>query len=138
MLIINILFILILIIGCITCVKYSLFRRNPLLTELTSILNACENCNKRDLAEKFSVYLLKRKIVYWNTLLTTIIGPSLVLSLVLGFTQFGMSFDTPNQWQELAKRISNPGIFFYLDVMVISYLSITIFYIDNIVTSFKG
>ena len=136
--IINIIVCIFTMLAFILCGYYSLFRKSSLSKELDTIAFACEHCDLKELPQQFTLFLAQRKLNYWGKILNEIVGPSMLLSLVLSFVQWGNSLKASGGWNEVKQFIENPGIVFYANFALISYVTLTVFIIDHTIRSFSS
>lgn len=136
--IINIIVCILTILAFLLCGYYSLFRKSSLSKELDSITNACEKCDISELPQQFTLFLAQRKLNYWSRMLKEIVGPSMLLSLVLSFIQWGNSLKASAGWDEVKQFVESPGVVFYANFAFISYVALSVFLIDQTIRSFSS
>lgn len=135
---INIIFCILTILAFILCFYYSLFRKTSLSKELESIVTACESCTTTDLPQQFTLFLAQRKLNYWGKVVKEIVGPSMLISLMINIVQWGNSLKASAGWSEVKQFVENPGIVFYANFLFICYVALTVFLIDQTISSFSS
>ena len=136
--IINIIICLLTILAFCFCGYYSLYRKSSLSKELDSIADACDSCTLNELPQQFTVFLAQRKLNYWGTILKELVGPSMLLSLIFSFIQWHSSLQANAGWAEVKQLVETPSVVFYANFALISYVTFTVFIIDQTIRSFSS
>lgn len=135
---INIIICLLTILAFISCGYHALFRKTSLSKELDSIISSYESCEITEVSQQFTLFLAQRKLNYWNKVLKSAVGPSMLVSLIYGFVQSRNSLLTSTGWDEVKQFIENPGTEFYVIFLFVSYVAIMVVIIDQTIRSFSS